>query len=70
MLPAKHTDTGMGFERLVSVSQGKNSNYATDLFTNILEQVEVTGAWPYTDKYWRLGRGGQKERGRRWERGI
>ncbi len=39
-LPAKHVDTGMGFERLVRVIQGKNSNYDTDLFTPLLAKVE------------------------------
>ncbi|MBE3043430.1 alanine--tRNA ligase, partial [Candidatus Bathyarchaeota archaeon] len=51
-LPAKHIDTGMGFERLVSALQDKISNYATDVFTPIFKQIEeVTGARPYTDKY-------------------
>lgn len=51
-LPAKHIDTGMGFERLVSALQNAISNYATDCFTPLFKQIqEVTGARPYTDKY-------------------
>jgi alanyl-tRNA synthetase len=39
-LPAKHVDTGMGFERLVRVIQGKNSNYDTDIFSGTIEVIE------------------------------
>lgn len=51
-LPAKHVDTGMGFERLVSALQNKISNYATDVFTPLFDRIrDVTGARQYTDKY-------------------
>ncbi len=39
-LPAKHVDTGMGFERIVSVLQDVDSNYKTDLFTPLLDTVQ------------------------------
>jgi alanyl-tRNA synthetase len=43
-LPEKHVDTGMGFERLVRVIQGKKSNYDTDVFiVTIAETEKITG---------------------------
>ncbi|MFZ1307348.1 MAG: alanine--tRNA ligase [Ferruginibacter sp.] len=39
-LPARHVDTGMGFERLVRVIQQKTSNYDTDVFTGTIEAIE------------------------------
>ncbi len=39
-LPAKHVDTGMGFERLCMVVQGKKSNYDTDIFQTLINKIE------------------------------
>ena len=40
LLPAKHVDTGMGFERLVRVIQQKTSNYDTDVFSGTIDAIE------------------------------
>ncbi|VUZ54781.1 unnamed protein product [Hymenolepis diminuta] len=50
-LPAKHVDTGMGLERIVSVLQNKRSNYDTDLFVSYFETIhKATGVRPYAGK--------------------
>jgi len=48
-LPAKHVDTGMGFERLVRVLQNKTSNYDTDIFTGLIEATGKLTARKYTN---------------------
>ena len=43
-LPAKHVDTGMGFERLCMVVQNKKSNYETDIFQSVIREISaITG---------------------------
>lgn len=39
LLPEKHVDTGMGFERLCMVMQGKKSNYDTDVFQPVIQEI-------------------------------
>jgi alanyl-tRNA synthetase len=48
-LPNKHVDTGMGFERLCMVLQGKKSNYDTDVFTPLLNKIEKLTNLSYTN---------------------
>ncbi len=59
-LPAKHVDTGMGFERAVSIMQGtdgfkdfsrKPTNYATDVFQPIFRKLEHLSGKKYVDIY-------------------
>jgi alanyl-tRNA synthetase len=43
-LPSKNVDTGMGFERLCMIVQGKKSNYETDIFQSVIKEISaITG---------------------------
>ena len=48
-LKAKHIDTGMGFERLCMVMQGKQSNYDTDIFQPLIQQIARLAGRTYGD---------------------
>ena len=50
-LPAKHVDTGMGFERLVRVIQGKTSNYDSDIFAPYINFLEQATGIEYQNDY-------------------
>lgn len=51
-LPSKHVDTGLGFERLVSVIQDCRSNYDTDVFLPIFDKIqELTGVRKYEGRF-------------------
>lgn len=54
-LPARHVDTGMGFERLVRVLQDKTSNYDTDVFTGTIAAIEKITASPGPSEGGELG---------------
>ena len=51
VLPAKHIDTGMGFERLAMVLQNKNSSYDTDIFSGMIRFISDHSGIPYTGSY-------------------
>ncbi len=50
-LPAKHVDTGMGFERLCMALQGKQSNYDTDVFQPLLQQLAALSGRKYGENH-------------------
>jgi alanyl-tRNA synthetase len=50
LLPAKHVDTGMGFERVTSVLQNKESNYDTDVFQPLMDAIAALVGRKYTYK--------------------
>src|SRR5580704_8220801 len=49
-LPAKHVDTGMGFERLVRVIQNKTSNYDTDVFQELIQFIAQKSGKKYNSQ--------------------
>ena len=49
-LPAKHVDTGMGFERICAVIQGKPSNYDTDVFMPLINAISKISGVPYQEE--------------------
>jgi len=52
----KHVDTGMGFERLCMVINGKKSNYDTDIFQSIIKDISAITGKPYGEKEkWDIG---------------
>jgi len=49
LLPKKHVDTGMGFERLCMIMQNVKSNYETDVFSPIISEIEKISNLKYGD---------------------
>ncbi len=50
-LPQKNIDTGMGLERLVSLVQGGETNFDTDLFLPVIKECEKLAKYPYEGEY-------------------
>lgn len=74
LLPARHVDTGMGFERVASIIQGtkgftdfetaKISNYETDIFRPIFDEIEILSGKKYHSTLPVAGSGGDTEQER------
>jgi alanyl-tRNA synthetase len=56
VLPAQHVDTGMGFERLCMVLQGKKFTYDTDIFTPFIQLIEKVSGKTYGGSYERTAK--------------
>ena len=50
-LPARHVDTGMGFERLCMALEGKRSNYETSVFGGLIARIEALTGKTYANRY-------------------
>lgn len=48
-LPSRHVDTGMGFERMLSILQGVESNYETDVFRPLMDRIGELSQQPYAE---------------------
>jgi alanyl-tRNA synthetase len=48
-LKDRHVDTGLGFERICAILQDTNSNYETDVFSSLIENISMLSGVPYTD---------------------
>ncbi len=48
-LPSRHVDTGMGFERMLTILQGVDSNYETDVFRPLMDHIGELSQHPYAE---------------------
>ena len=48
-LPSRHVDTGMGFERMLSILQGVDTNYETDVFRPLMDHIGELSQHPYAE---------------------
>lgn len=55
-LPKKNVDTGMGLERITAVLEGVNDNYASSIWSDVIEKIEEISNLPYVgnDKAMRI----------------